>query len=622
MELAGKKRGKLTAACGLAVLASAIRLVPYIMIFEVLKQLVFYYTKEAEFSQEKLTIYMAICFGSAILYGMSSYFSSIIAHNAAFDILYELRMAMMKKMGRISAGFYNSATQGGLKKLLVEDVEQIETFVAHNLCDVVAAIATPLFTLLVLFIVNWKLALVTFIPIIISILLLMAALMKPNGAKLQREMAERKTTMEGTVVEYIHGMSVIKIFGRTADSFKRFSGDLGAFTDKVKETAYYNANGMGLYYAFFGAQLLFLLPTSLIMFKNSPSYVEAVPTVLFFLLIGSGLKEPLENMMTVSVDSQKINACIERIDALLAEDETILNGSGKLLTTFDIDFENVSFSYTGDKDEASEKSAGVKDKASKKTGLGGMKDKADGKLPASKDIDDVTFHLPAGSCTALVGPSGGGKSTIAKLLLHFYEVESGRISIGGTDIREVTWGQLMSKVAYVFQDSYVFTDTIENNIRMGNATASLQDVKAAAAAASIDETIEALPNGYQTVVGSEMGGLSGGEKQRIAIARAILKDAPIVVLDEATAYADAENETKIQEAFRNLSRGKTVIMIAHRLKSIQNADKIIVMENGRVVGSGKHEELYETCPLYREMVDTNDRTLGWSMNSRAIFSEG
>jgi len=590
MELAGKKKGGLTISCTLAVLASAIRLVPYVMIYKVLRQLVYYYTDQTEFSKEKLMAYVAICFGAAILYGVSSYFSSIIAHNAAFDILYELRMALMSKMGRISAGYYNGATQGGLKKLLVEDVEQIETFVAHNLSEVVAAIATPLFTLIVLFAVNARLALVTFIPIVISLCILAAALKKKDGARLQREMAERKNIVEGTVVEYIHGMSVIKIFGRTVDSFKRFSDAITSFTDKVKETAYYNANGMGLYYAFFGAQLLFLLPASIFMLKQTGSYVDMVPTVLFFLLVGSGLKEPLENMMTVSVDSQKINACIERIDALLSEKETVLEGEGEKINSFDIDFKDVVFSYNN------------------KT--------------AAKDIAGVSFHLEEGSCTALVGPSGGGKSTIAKLLLHFYEIEGGSISIGGTDIRKVAWGELMSKVAYVFQDSYIFTDTIENNIRMGNNTATLEEVKAAAAAASIDDVVESLPDGYQTMVGSEKGGLSGGEKQRIAIARAILKDAPIVVLDEATAYADAENETKIQEAFRRLSSGKTVIMIAHRLKSIQNADKIIVMEDGKIVGCDKHEELYSKCPLYKKMVDTNDRTLGWSMNGgEAMINE-
>jgi len=586
MELAGPKKFELSIACILSVLASAIRLIPYIMIYEVLKLLIVYYSDNGAFSKERLSYCIIFSFLSAILYGVCSYFSSIVAHNAAFDILYELRMALMKKMGKLSAGYYNTSTQGGLKKLLVEDVEQIETFVAHNLCEVITAIATPLFTLIILFVINWKLTLVSLIPILLSMIILMLALMKPKGAQLQKEMAERKTNLEGTVVEYIHGMPVIKIFGRTTDSFKRFSQDLSSFTDKVKETAYYNANGMGLYYAFFGAQILFLLPAAIIMIKNSPSYIQTIPTILFFLLVGSGLKEPLENMMVVSVDSKKINTCIERIDSLLDEEEIRIIGNGRSITSFDIDFKSVEFSYKADNE--------------------------------SKDLSNVSFHLEAGTCTALVGPSGGGKSTIAKLLLHFYEPQSGSILIGNTNINEIPIEELVNKIAYVFQDSFIFTDTIENNIRMGNTSATMEDIKSAAKAANISETIEALPNGYQTMVGSEMGGLSGGEKQRIAIARAILKNAPIVILDEATAYADAENETKIQDAFRNLSKGKTVIMIAHRLKSIQNSDRILVMNDGILVGNGTHAQLYADCPIYQKMVDTNDRSLNWSMNSKEV----
>ena len=229
-----------------------------------------------------------------------------------------------------------------------------------------------------------------------------------------------------------------------------------------------------------------------------------------------------------------------------------------------------------------------------------------------KACDRVSLNLLQGSINALVGPSGGGKSTIAQLLLHFYEIDEGSIKIGGVDIREVTHAELVKNIAYVFQDSFIFNDTIENNIRMGNENASREDVISAAKAANIHDMIMALPKGYDTVV-SDSTGLSGGEKQRIAIARAMLKDAPIVILDEATAYADAENEARIQQAFSRLSKGKTVIMIAHRLKTIQNSDNIIVMNSGRLEASGRHEELMQKCRLYRDMVAANERRDSWSM---------
>ena len=579
MELAGTKKIELTAACTLSVLSSVCKIVPYFTIYEILKKLIQSYAAGGGLAFAEVKTLVILTAVSAVLYGIFAYTSAMLSHGAAFDILYELRMKLMEKMGRISSGYYTSNTQGAIKKLLIEDVEQIEIFIAHSMCEVAAAIATPLLTIIVLFLVDWRLTLVSLLPILCSFVILGMALKKPDGAKHQQTMADAKAKMEGTIVEYIHGMSVIKIFGGTRNAFKRFETDMNAFTKSVHDTAYYNTNGMGLYYAFFGAQVLFLLPASIIMLHHAASYAEVLPKILFFLVICAGLKEPLENMMNVSIDSTKINVGLQRIDDLLDEPEIALIGDGKPLQQFDIAFEGVSFAYPGSGTNA---------------------------------CDAVSFRLPQGSCNALVGSSGGGKSTIAQLLLHFYEVGEGAVRIGGVDIREIPHSELVKHIAYVFQDSFLFNDTIENNIRMGNENASFDEVKAAAEAANIAQMIEALPNGYQTVI-SDSTGLSGGEKQRIAIARAMLKNAPVIVLDEATAYADAENESKIQDAFSKLSKGKTVIMIAHRLKTIQNADNILVMNSGRLEASGTHDELLEKCALYRDMVSANERRDSWTM---------
>lgn len=579
IELASANKWRMTAACTLSVLSSVCRIVPFFTIYKVLQTLIRCYASGTAFTFEGVKGLVLITAVSAVLYGVFAYASAMLSHGAAFDILYELRMKLMEKMGRISSGYYTANTQGAIKKLLIEDVEQIEVFIAHSMCEVAAAIATPLFTIIVLFLVDWRLTLVSLLPIVCSFVILGMALKKPDGAKHQQNMADAKSKMEGTIIEYIHGMPVIKIFGGTKNAFKRFETDLNAFTKSVHDTAYYNANGMGMYYAFFGAQVLFLLPAAILMLNHAESYAEVLPKVLFFLIICAGLKEPLENMMNVSVDTTKINVGIQRIDALLNEPEIRLVGTGKTLNQFDIAFDRVSFAYPGSSTNA---------------------------------CNEVSFCLPQGSCSALVGPSGGGKSTIAQLLLHFYEVDKGEIRIGGVNINAVTHSELVNNIAYVFQDSFVFRDTIENNIRMGNDAASPEDVKKAAIAANIHETIEALPDGYQTIV-SDSTGLSGGEKQRIAIARAILKDAPIIVLDEATAYADAENEAKIQEAFSRLSKGKTVIMIAHRLRTIRNADNILVMNGGSLEAVGTHDELMQSCALYRDMVTANERRDSWSL---------
>ena len=233
-------------------------------------------------------------------------------------------------------------------------------------------------------------------------------------------------------------------------------------------------------------------------------------------------------------------------------------------------------------------------------------------------VDHVSFHLPQGTVTGLVGPSGGGKSTLAQLLLRFYEPQRGTIRIGGVDIREIPPARLMELVAYVFQDSVLFTDTIENNIRMGNTKATMEEVEQAARNAGIHEVIQALPQGYQTVVGRDDAYLSGGEKQRLAIARVFLKDAPIIILDEATAYADAENEAKIQAAFAKLAQNKTVLMIAHRLKTVERADQILVMDKGKLVGAGTHEELLTGCETYKHLVDANLRRDRWSIGKGAV----
>lgn len=386
--------------------------------------------------------------------------------------------------------------------------------------------------------------------------------------------------MQGTIVEYIHGMPVLKVFNRTLRAFRRYEQDLNAFVAAVSKTAEANAKPMGAYYAFFGAQLLFLIPASLLLLSIAESYLDFLPIVLLFFLIGSGLKEPIEDMMMKVIDVNRISEGMRRIDEILNQEEIDESGTGNP-ARHDIAFKAVSFSY----------------------------------VEGQQALNNVSFFLPQGSVTGLVGPSGGGKSTLAQLLLRFYRPQEGKIQIGGVDLQDIPSVRLTQLISYVFQDSFLFHDTVENNIRMGNTDADRKQVIQAAENAGIHEVIMALPHGYDTVIGEKDAYLSGGEKQRLAIARVFLKDTPIVILDEATAYADAENESKIQQAFARLAKDKTVLIIAHRLKTVERADQILVMEKGYLTGCGAHRELLAGCRQYAEMVSANERREHWAIKA-------
>ena len=583
LELAGEKKGKLIVACVLSVLSSAAKIFPYFAVFRIITAILPVYNDIGRVDGKRIMMLTGLTFGAALLYGLCAYGSSALAHTAAYDIIYELRIKLMDKLGRLPSGFFTSKTRGGIKKILSDDTEQVEIFVAHHLCDIAAAIATPVFTLIYLFVMDWRLALITLLPIAISIFLLAMCLVKPDKAALQTEMHDSMEAMQGTIVQYIHGMPVIKIFNRSLSAFKKYESDIDRFVTAVDKTARANAWAMSFYYAFFGAQLLFLLPSSTYILLIADSYIGYLPVVLLFLLVGTGLKDPMENMMQMVILSGRISEGVKRMDDILYAPE-LVSGDAALPANYDVTIDNVTFSYE----------EGV------------------------QAVKNVSCTLKQGSVTGLVGPSGGGKSTLASLLLRFYDPQEGSIMIGSTKLQDFSPETLSKLVSCVFQESFMFHDTIENNIRMGDRDKSMDQVIEAAKAAEIHDVIMKLPDGYQSIIGDNDVYLSGGEQQRLAIARVILRNTPIVVLDEATAYADAENEAKIQKAFAGLAKGKTVLIIAHRLKTIENADRILVMKEGRLLGQGTHDELLKTCTEYKEMVDANDRREKWNIGRMEV----
>ena len=508
-----------------------------------------------------------------------------LLHTAAFNILYEVRVQLMGKLARVPSGFFSDVRQGEVKKVMSADVEQIEGFVAHHLADAASAASLPLVAIACLLAVDWRLALALVIPIVAAFILMGRALATPEGAACQAAMRASGETLEGTTVEYVHGMSVVKVFNRSLSAFRRFEADAREYVGNIKWATYFNASGMGRMYAAIGAQMLCLLVAVLLVLPgvsaDGQSYARFVSTVLLFFLVGAGMKEPVLQMITQTVTMSGVNAAVERIDEILDYPDLAEPAEPREPQDASVEFSHVSFSYAG----------------------------PDG----PRALDDVSFRLPSGSITGLVGPSGGGKSTIAALILRFFDADEGSVRVGGVDVRELSSQRLSDTVSFVFQDTFLLADTLEANIRMGNEAATRDEVLAAARAACIDDVVARLPEGLDTRIGPGGTYLSGGEAQRVAIARVFLKDAPIVVLDEATAYADAENEGRIQQAFARLARDKTVLIIAHRLKTVEAADRILVMDEGRLAAQGPHDALVRKSALYRRMVEANERRDAWDM---------
>ena len=418
-----------------------------------------------ETATPSLGAYAGMCLVLLVIIFLTHYIQYRCTYIAAYAESAQRRIGLAEKLRTLPLSFFGKRDLSDLTTTMMSDCNDLERVFAYTIPQIFGTAISCVIVCLCLFFMDWRLALVTLLPICISLWMLSSCLRQPDKAALQAELHDAQERMQGTVVEYIHGMSVVKVFNRTLSAFRRYEGDLNHFTDVVERTARANARPMGAYYAFFGAQLLFLLPAALLLIPTADSYLDFLPVILLFFLVGGGLKEPLENMMQMVILSSRILEGVRRMDNILRQPEPDQEGTGNP-TAFDVEFSNVEFAYTKG-------------------------------IPV---VDHVSFRLPQGTVTGLVGPSGGGKSTLAQLLLRFYEPQAGSIRIGGVDIRDIPPDRLADLVAYVFQDSVLFTDTIENNIRMGNTAATMAEVEQAAKNAGIHEVIQALPKGYQTVV--------------------------------------------------------------------------------------------------------------------------
>ena len=586
MELASNKKGLIFISAILSSLASIASFIPYIAVYFIIRSILQVYPNLNSLDVNEVIGYGWLALGGIIANILLYFLAIFCSHLAAFGTLYELKVKFAEHITKIPLGYHLTIGSGRLRKIMDENIESVEGFIAHQFPDFVASVTAPIVMVILLFAIDWRFGIASLVGIILAFIVQFmgygSGAMKENMGKYQIALED----MNNASVEYVRGMPVVKAFNQTANSFEQLKHAISQYTEWVLKFSLGWQNCMPAFTTIINNIYLVLIPVGILIGTNAVNQKEFLMTFIFYLLFVPAVAGILNKIMYVSESFMQINGNVARMDEIF--NIPVLKDT-QISKTFDNDnvtFDNVSFSYTGKENELA--------------------------------IKNVSFEAKQGEITAIVGLSGGGKSTIANLISRFWDVTSGSIKIGNVDVREVGTNDLMKHISFVFQDIFLFKQSILDNIRMGNPNATEEQVIEAAKAAQCHEFISKLPNGYKTVFGTKGIHLSGGERQRIAIARAIIKDSPIIVLDEATAFSDPENEYLIQKAFEKLMQNKTVIIIAHRLSTIRNADKIIVMEKGHLVEEGKHNELVAAGGRYSQMWNHYTEAVDWKISGKAV----
>lgn len=581
IEIAGTKRRLLIGAMLLAVITAIMQFVPIIAVYNILIELAEHALDPSLIDKAYIWQWGYIALGAFFAFGVLTFASLMLSHIAAFNILYEIRMQLAQKMVRLPLGFFSRRASGELKKIMGDDVERIELFIAHHIPDIVTAVLFPLILVSYMFAVDWRLAIVVLAVLAVAFYVMGRMYTGKKIWEVSGRYVETLGRMNASIVEYIRGIQVVKTFTESTNAYRKLNDDIKEYRKFANEVnVQYQPTYVG-FLTILSSALLFIIPVAVWLLVRSASYTAFVPVILMFLLFGVTIFFPVLKLLWIGGFLNQNNMGIQKIDDILYMDEIEEPAVPRQPRDASVEFRDVSFAYD-----------------------------------STPVLKAVSFIAHPGTVTALVGPSGAGKSTVAMLAARFWDIQEGEILVGGVPVKEISIPVLMDNVAFVFQDNTLFFDTIEENIRMGNQEATFEEVTRAAEAAQCHTFIEALPDGYQTLVGEGGTYLSGGEAQRIALARAILKDAPIILLDEATAFADPENEGKILDAFSHLTKGKTVLVIAHRLGTVTNADRILYMDKGVIAEAGTHEELLALGARYAQMWKTYNRTKEWTIGGK------
>lgn len=552
----GESNSKMRISIFLAVLGEMFGIVPFLMVALLADEL---YRGTATI--QSVLFFCGIAAICQLIKMLLTWRSSLMSHKISFTILKNIREAITDRMAKVPMGVMLETPTGTFKNLIVDNVAKLEDSMAHFMPELPSNIAAPLCSILLIFILDWRMGLASLITIPLGILFF-AAMMRGYGPRMENYMRSAND-MNSSLVEYVNGIQVIKAFNRSASSYGKYSKSVNYFHDSTMEwwsqCWFWNAAAR----AVLPSTLLGTLPVGAWLYMEG---TLSLPVFLISLVVPLGFVAPLMKVSEAMEQVSMIKGNLEQVTAFLKTPELVRPSEPVSLGERTYQFEDVHFGY-------------------KETEV----------------LHGISFQTKPGTMTAIVGPSGSGKSTIAKLMAGFWDVTSGSVRFGGQDIRQIPFEQLMGEISYVAQDNFLFDKSIRENIRMGNPAATDEEVEAAAKAANCHDFIMQLEQGYDTLAGDAGDRLSGGERQRITIARAMLKPASVVILDEATAYADPENEALIQQAISKLVAGKTLIVVAHRLNTIRNADQILVVSNGNIAGRGTQEELLRECPIYQKM---------------------
>ncbi len=573
---AGNKKYLFSLSLILSALSAVLGLLPFIFIWLIAKE---FFTNTSNITFQSVSFYAWLTLASAFA-SMVTYFITLSSsHLAAFRVEVGMRKVAMRKIINMPLGFFDKNQSGKMRKIVDDNASQTHTFLAHQLPDLSATVIAPLIILILMFIIDWRMGLISLIPILLG-MISASFMMSKTGKMFQQEYMNSLEKMSSEAVEYVRGIPVVKTFGQSVYAFKHFVESITRYRDMVTAFTVMWQKPMSFYTVIMQSTAFFLIPFTILFITKGGELATVLTDFIFYLLIAPSFTLLFMRSMYFQNYANLAKETINRFDAILDYPEMIFKETDEKPQTYDLEFKDVKFAYPNAKTNA---------------------------------VDGISFKINEGETVALIGASGGGKTTIARLAARFWDIQSGEILIGGKNIKDLSRKNLMESVSFVFQNTKLFKKTLRDNITYGKNNADEKSIQQAIDLSQSREIIDNLPDGLDTHIGKKGTYLSGGEQQRIALARAILKDSPIVLLDEATAFADPENEHLIQAALQELSKNKTTLMIAHRLTSIQNVDKILVIDKGKIVEQGTHNQLLSANGIYKQMWKEYQKSVAWTV---------